>query len=139
METTESDRLRAIGLFRVELESPGFDAGRWHPSERRGDDPGVWTMPWYELSSRAEAFVAALAGIMIVGFDWPTWAGTPEAQALHDDRNVLAAATPDQLARLATALIRQDRFNEGALGASFESGLMAAVARRADELAGDDV
>ena len=36
---------------------------------------------------------------------------------------------------LLTALIREDRFNEGALGDSFESGIMTAIARRAKELA----
>lgn len=137
------DRLRAIGAFVDELEASGFDPGRWHPSERRTDgDRDVWTMPWYELSARAIAFNTALGGILVV-FDWPTWARTDEGQALHDDRQVLAAATPDQLAKLVTALVRQDRFNEGALGASFESGLMAAIARRAAALApgpkgGDD-
>ncbi len=68
-------------------------------------------------------------------FDWPTWARTPEAQALHDDRPTLAAATPGQLKKLVTAVVREDRFNEGALGGSFESGLMAAIARRAAALA----
>jgi hypothetical protein len=47
----------------------------------------------------------------------------------------LAGATPDQLSRLATALLRQDRFSEGSLGADFASGLMAAIARRAAVLA----
>lgn len=136
MDATMRDRLRAIGAFVDELEAPGFDAGLWHPSERSRThgERDVRTMPWYELSTRATAFVAALAGIMVV-FDWPTWARTDEAQTLHDDRRVLAAATPDLLAKLVTALVRQDRFNEGALGASFESGLMAAIARRAAALA----
>jgi hypothetical protein len=44
----------------------------------------------------------------------------------------------DQLAKLLTALIRENRFNEGALGDSFESGIMTAIARRAKELAGPD-
>jgi hypothetical protein len=68
----------------------------------------------------------------------PSWANTPEAIALHGDRAVLARATPDQLAMLLTALIREDRFNQGALGDSFESGIMTAIARRAKELAGPD-
>ena len=128
--------LRAIGAFAEELEAPGFEAGQWHPSEPTREDPSVHTMPWYELSPRAEAFVRSLASIMVV-FDWPTWAATDEAQALHDDRVVLAAASPEQLSRLVTAVVREDRFNEGALGDSFDSGLMAAIARRAAALAGD--
>jgi len=74
-------------------------------------------------------------GLLQPGFDWPTWANTPEAQALRNDPDVLAAATPDQLGKLLTAVIREDRFNEGALGDSFESGFIAAIARRAKALA----
>jgi len=94
-------------------------------------------MPWYELSPAAESYLRAVgeSGMMLTDFDWPSWASTPEAKALHGDREVLAHATPDQLAMLLTALIREDRFNEGALGDSFESGIMTAIARRAKELA----
>lgn len=128
------ERLRAIGAFRAELETPGFDAGRWHPSEPMIDDPNVRTMPWFELSDRGAAFVAALAGIMISGFDWPSWMGTPEGQALSSDHVAIAAADPTQLSKLATAVIRSDRFNEGSIAICFDSGLMTAIARRAEVL-----
>jgi hypothetical protein len=116
------------------VEAPDFEAGQWHDSERQAD--GVWTMPWYELSPAAEAFLRAVgeAGMMLTGFDWPSWAQTPEAKTLHGDRDALAHATPDELAMLLTALIREDRFNEGALGDSFQSGIMTAIARRAKDL-----
>jgi hypothetical protein len=128
-------RLEALAAALPIVEAPDFEAGRWHDSERRPD--GVWTMPWYELSPAAEAYVRAVgeSGMMLTGFDWPSWAKTPEAIALHGDREALTQATPDQLAKLLTALIREDRFNEGALGDSFESGIMTAIARRAKELA----
>ena len=117
------------------VEAPDFEAGQWHDSERQSD--GVWTMPWYELSPAAEAFLRAVgeSGMTLTGFDWPSWAQTLEAKTLHGDRAALAKATPDELAILLTALIREDRFNEGALGDSFESGIMTAIARRAKELA----
>lgn len=135
MDDETRDRLRAIGAFADELEAPGFVAGRWHPSEPTPDDPEVWSMPWYELSERAEAFRSTLAGI-IEPFDWPTWLPTPEAQALYRDRAVLAAASPEQLSKLATAIVRSDRFTEGAIGEAFDDGVMAAIARRAEVLAG---
>jgi hypothetical protein len=129
-------RLEALAAVLPIVDSPDFEAGRWHDSERRPD--GVWTMPWYELSPAAESYVRAVgeSGMMLTGFDWPSWAKTPEAKALHGDREVLARATPDELAMLLTALVREDRFNEGALGDSFESGIMTAIARRAKVLAG---
>lgn len=130
-----NDGLRALAAMLPALEAPEFVAGRWHDSEKRDD--GTLTMPWYELGPTADAFLRAVgeSGLMLTGFAWPSWVSTPEAVALHGDREALARATPDQLAMLLTALIRQDRFNEGALGESFESGLMTAIARRAKELA----
>jgi hypothetical protein len=129
-------RLRILADTLPALEAPDFVPGRWHDSEKRGGN--VWTMPWYELSPSAEAVLTAIgqSGFMQTGFDWPTWARTPEAIALRTDPDVLAAATPDQLGKLLTALIREDRFNEGALGDTFESGFIAAIARRAKALAG---
>lgn len=129
-------RLDALAAFTGELESPEFEAGRWHPMEPSAQDAAVLTMPWYELSDRAGAFVRAIgANGWIEPFDWMAWAETPEGKALREDRAALANATPDQLKRLLTTLVRADRFNEGTLGWAFESGLMAAITRRAATLA----
>ena len=133
--TDPREALLALAAFVPVLEADDFVPGAWHKSERLAD--GSWTMPWYELSDSALAFLRAAGGWLRPGFDWPTWAKTPEAQALRFDRDALASATPDQLAKLLTALIREDRFNEGALGDSFESGVMLAVARRAAVLASE--
>jgi hypothetical protein len=95
-------------------------------------------MPWYELGPTALAFTRAVGegGFMRTDFVWRDWISTPEAIALRTDRETLARATPDQLEKLLTMLIREDRFNEGALAYSFETGLIAAIARRAKALAG---
>jgi hypothetical protein len=68
-------------------------------------------------------------------FDWSEWMQTPEAIALRDDTEVLKRANPDQLAKLLTMLIRQDRFVEGSLAETFDSGLLTAILRRAAALA----
>jgi hypothetical protein len=129
-------RLRILADTLPTLEAPDFVAGRWHDSERRDND--VWTMPWFELGPMGLAFLRAVgeAGFMRIGFAWPDWIATPEAIALRTDREALAQATPEQLAKLLTMLIREDRFNEGALEHSFESGLIVSIARRAKVLAG---
>ena len=126
--------LHAVGALAPELEAPGFELGRWQGGEAAPDPPGVMTMPWYELSDRGEAIIDALRALVVV-FDWPAWAQTPEARALRDDRDALAAASADQLARLATWLVRAERFSDGGFEAAFESGLLAAMARRAAQLA----
>jgi hypothetical protein len=53
---------------------------------------------------------------------------------LKDDPEATAAATPDQLARLLTAIVRSDRFVEGSIAGAFDSGLLARIARRAAAL-----
>ena len=133
----ERERLSALAAFVPVLEADDFVPGAWHKSEQRDD--GVWTMPWYELGETSLAFLKAVGagGWLMPGFDWPTWAKTPEAQALRFDPEALAKATPDQLSKLLTALVREDRFNEGALGDTFEAGVMLAIAKRAAVLADD--
>ena len=132
-------RLRILADTLPILEAPDFSPGRWHDSTQRED--GVWTMPWYELSPEAESVTRAIgeAELLQPGFDWSAWAQTPEAHALRFEDWALAEATPDQLGKLLTALIREDRFNEGALGDTFESGFMTAVVRRAKALAESEV
>jgi hypothetical protein len=58
----------------------------------------------------------------------------PEARSLAGDRAALGQASEDQLAKLMTALIRQDRFVEGNLAAAFRDGLLLAMAERARAL-----
>jgi len=131
-------RLEALAAFADELAAPDFDAGHWHDSEvRQTSDGEVRTMPWFELSDRAGAFARTAAGNgWVQPFDWMAWLDTDEAKALRDDRAVLASATPAQLQHLLTAVIRSERFSDGSLEWAFQSGLMAAIARRARTLAG---
>ncbi|CAG4903511.1 unnamed protein product, partial [Acidocella sp. C78] len=67
-------------------------------------------------------------------FDWPSWSGSEEAESLRDDESVLAKATPEQIARLLTVVIRQDRFCDGALLDAFNSGLILRIVGRIDAL-----
>jgi uncharacterized protein DUF6508 len=82
-------------------------------------------LPRVSLSAEAYAFEQAAYAFGWVEwekFDWPQWKGTAEAKQLRDDPGVLARATPEQLAKLLTVCIRQDRFSEGTLQAAFETG-----------------
>jgi hypothetical protein len=65
------------------------------------------------------------------GFDWQRWLAGDEGRALRDDPAAVANATPDQLARLLTAIARSDRFVEGSIAGAFESGVLARISRRA--------
>jgi len=70
-------------------------------------------------------------------FDWIEWKHTPEAMQLRDGPEALSKATPEQLARLLTVLIRQDRFVESALQSAFESGLLTRILERAASILGE--
>lgn len=63
-------------------------------------------------------------------FDWPKWIRTAEARKLANDSKAMEQATTEQLAHLLTAIIRQDRFVDGAIMDAFKSGLLQRVLKR---------
>jgi Family of unknown function (DUF6508) len=132
-----ADAIRALAPWAARNRAPDFTFGTWHGSERRAD--GVASMPWFEVSPEGTALLTAAGGFLLPAFEWPAWILTDEALRLRDDPEALASASPRQVAQLLTALIRQDRFVEGALDASVTSGLLGRVLDRvaalADELA----
>lgn len=133
-----TERLQALAAFLPLFEESGLVFGSWHGGEEIS--PGVREMPHFSLGETASSFLymAYDQGWVLEGFNWPAWKGTGEAITLRDDPAVLAAASPEQLAKLLTALIRQDRFSEGALNSAFESGLLTAIAKRGAELVEQD-
>lgn len=123
-------RLRAITAFLPEFEKPGFVFGQLGPIKTA---EGALTIPVYMFSDAANAFMKAAydAGWVVEPFNWPEWMGTPEAEQLRDDPAAIARADVDQLAKLLTVLLRQERFCDGSLGDAFESGLLTSILRRA--------
>lgn len=126
-----NEQLAGLGSFREQIEAPDFDFGDWVPSSKPA--PGVLTMPYFAFSPEGLALLAAMPVQM--GFDWGTWMDTDEAKGLLNDRHVLEQATPEQLLKLSTTLLRGDRFTDGALANAYASGLIGAIVRRAELLA----
>lgn len=127
-------RLKALADFLPHFEQPGFEFGKWLKDQ--GSEPGIIVMPYYILSDAAQSFLQTAydTGWVLMNFDWPSWKSTDEAINLRDDPAALAEATPTQLARLITVLIREDRFIEGSLGEAYESGLLTSIVRPAAEM-----
>jgi hypothetical protein len=125
------EKLRGIIAFLPSFQAPGFSFGHW--TEPPSDQPDVTVIPYFSLSEEAAAFEqkAYELGWVMHDFDWGTWKQTPEAISLRDDAQALEQATPEQLARLLTVCIRQDRFCEGALEGAFQSGLLTRILERA--------
>lgn len=135
--TTEQEsletRLHGLAAFLPLFEASDFQFGSW--LEDKPSPDGVLAFPEYRASNTAEAFVrAAYDHGWVIPFDWGEWKGTPEAARLRDEPTALAEATPEQLARLLTVCIRQDRFVEGELAGAYKSGLLTAIVRCAAKL-----
>ena len=130
-----SKPLRALAKFLPALENPDFKAGEMAGIGEQVA-PGVWSMPYADYGAVASKFMDAAYkhGWVMMDFDWPVWSQSEEAYALRDDEAKLAAATPEQLWRLLTVVIRQERFAEGAVLGAFESGLILGIVRRAAAL-----
>jgi hypothetical protein len=131
---TLKHRLHCLAAFLPIFEQPDFTFGSWSGSNE--GEPNVITMPYFMFSRDANAFVQSAYDLGWVqrGFNWPEWTHTPEARDLRDDPKKMTRATPDQLSRLLTVIIRQERFCEGSIESAFESGLLTAICRRAAHL-----
>ena len=104
--------------------------------EQKGGDlieTGVYSFPYWDQTPVVSKFVQVAYRLRIViDFDWPSW----------DEGRDLAAADNTKLdyidlitaCKLITAIIRNDRFCDGALVMSFESGLMPRILYRIKEL-----
>ena len=95
----------------------------------------VWRTPgsdclffgWFELSPVAADFVSESykpGWVQWPDFDCVTWKNSTEARQLYFGPAALETDTPEQLGRLLSALIRQDRFVGGALNAAFQSRVL---------------
>ena len=139
-------RLAELGELVPVLESAAeADFGTWSTPRPAGD---VSYLPQLTFGPVGEAFLAAVGrGGWVFPFDWGAWLQTAEGRALQEGGaadaggaadegdSAVAGATPLQLARLLTAIVRSDRFTEGSIAGAFGSGLLLAIARRARVLA----
>jgi len=127
-------RLAELGGLVPVLESATeADFGTWSTPPPEG---GVSFFPQFTLGLVGEAFLAEVGrGGWVFPFDWGTWLQTAEGRALQEGGAAVAGATPLQLARLLTAIVRSDRFTDGSIAGAFGSGLLLAIARRARVLA----
>jgi hypothetical protein len=112
--------LEALAAWEPRFADAAFEFGRWF---RLTDDAQRFVQDCYEH------------GWIRGDFDWSAWATTSEAQLLRDDPSALASASPDDLGRLLTVVVRGDRFSQGELLAAWDSGLLRRIVERAAKLA----
>lgn len=133
-----NERLTRLAGFCSIFELEGFEFGKWCGGEEI--EPGVIEDYYFKFGDGAAAFINMCyeAGWIVNGFNWSEWMRSIEAEGLRDMPEKLAEASPDQLAKLLTVLVRQDRFCEGNLAAAYQSGLILGILHRASVLVGDE-
>ena len=119
---TQHDWQSLLALI-PEIENTS-EFGEWKGGEKNPD--GSVTMPWRETAPIIKKFLKAVYAIpIIISFDWPSWdEGRKIAGNVDFDFDTLDIVTK---CKLITAIVRNDRFCEGALVAAFESGLILKI------------
>lgn len=126
---TLQQRLQGLAVFLPLFEKPGFRFGTWETSKEN-------QAPYYRYSQIASEFIGTAYNFKWIrmDFDWASWMGAKEITDLRDNPEVMNRATTEDLSRLLTVVIRQDRFCEGSIADAFESGLLTAICRRAAQM-----
>ena len=128
--------LFALAVFASRLTEPGASFGKMTTTIDAEGDGEVAAWPYWEPSPLAEEFIemAYDTGWVRGNFDWSRWTGTSEGQRYLTDPSSIAATTSRQLQKIITALLRSEKFCEGAMLQAFESGIISAIAARAANL-----
>lgn len=102
--------------------------GEWgvrHDNERTVF--GVLVMPWVEQYPLIQDFVSFMyENDLVVKFRWTEWQEGRDWYAL-DDESKYDKLGVETVLKLLTAVIRNDRFNEGALISAFEVGIFPRI------------
>ncbi len=96
-------------------------------------EPGVHTLPYWEEADIVRRFsdLCYRLGI-VINFDWPCW--DEGRELVNVDLSKINNLDLLTLCKLITAIIRNDRFCDGALISSFENGCMPTILRRVRDL-----
>jgi ADP-ribosyl-[dinitrogen reductase] hydrolase len=119
-----SDNLQAVLRFLPLFEQPDFSPGEWVAPEGH--------LPYFNYTPEVLDFIRALsANGFIQPFDWMKWW---EGKQLVDNPALIAKTNLQTLRKLLTAHVRANRFTEGHLAGTFESGHMALILKRMAEI-----
>jgi hypothetical protein len=105
--------------------------GEWgihHNNERT--ESGVLIFPWIENYFLIQDFTSFMyENELIVKFSWTEWQEGRDWYALDDDSKYVNLDVETAL-KLITAIVRSDRFNEGALVNAFETGVFPRIIQK---------
>lgn len=105
--------------------------GEWgirHDNERT--ESGVLIFPWVEYYFLIQDFISFMyENDLVVKFRWTEWQEGRDWYAV-DDENKYDTLDAETALKLLTAVIRNDRFNEGALVNAFETGVFPKIIQK---------
>ena len=132
----DRERLKRLAAFAPTFRNPQTAFGRWHPSTGQGTMKDPLIGPWFEMSEVADQFIGVANGFIetLKDFDWTKWIQQREGKKLSGSTDAIASANGEQLAKLSLALVRQDRFVEGALAKAYDEKIILAIVERAEDL-----
>lgn len=110
--------------------SEEHEFGKWHGGKKT--ESGAIQMPYVVYSDRVSAFRSLLyeSNFMVV-FDWGSW---DEGRSIASDTTKIASVDLPTLRMLITAIVRNDRFCEGAFLSAIQNGLIATILKRLEVL-----
>ena len=127
-------RLRRLAEFEAYLSDPDDPAFEIVPATHEGDE--MVQMPWWNVREVGQAWLNLLREDgWLRPFAWSRWSSTPRGARLLGSLDGPDDASEEELVRILTTLVRQDRFFDGALASAVRSGYVPHVCRRAGELA----
>lgn len=119
-KTMPEDTKRQLSDLNARVQAHTDEWGRRHENERT--ESGTLVFPWVEQSELIQEFVKFMYdNNLIVKFSWPEWQAGRDWYS-HQDEMKYDGLDVETALKLLTAVIRNDRFNEGALVQAFEDG-----------------
>jgi hypothetical protein len=133
-QLTEDNYLERINLYTESDWKPLFDLipsienteefGKWAGGEK--DKDGVFSLPYMDADEIVNEFHQLVYNIpVIISFDWGSW---DEGRRIAGDENFdFDTIDIPEKCKIITAIVRNDRYCEGALVSAFESGLILKI------------
>lgn len=130
-EPTPAD-LAAVAELLGDIERIEANPVQWGGGKQAD---GTIQMPFVVCAPETERLIRAIYDhhLIVFGFDWTSW--QDDAQRFLDPE-VVQSASLDDVRRLLTLHVRQDRFVEGRFADMITRGHVSALLRRLGELAG---
>jgi len=90
------------------------------------DKDGFISMPYYETAPVVSKFLEVVNNMpLIIDFNWTSW--EEGKKMLRDENFDFDSIDIPTKCKLITAIVRNDRFHEGALVSAFESGVILKI------------